>query len=1275
MNPIEDIYGLTPAQEGMYYQFFRDNHTDAYHLYDLFSCNDEVDFSLLKQTIFLLALRHPVLKTAFAVADGVVKQVILSNRRPATVFLTTEAAFSENELDTILRNEKEYRFDLLKDPLVRCVFIQFSDKRFLLVHTHHLIADGWSMSVLFSDLLSYYNKLAQNTDAEMLAKQIEEERKAETPFSEYVNMVRAADAPSARKYWLNLLAGGTVCALPKDFSKQNSGFKYTSSTISRKLRRQTDEFARNCRISVNTVFECVFSLVLQKYSGEKDIIFNKVISGKNVGLPNIERTFGPMLNTVPLRACCENGISPYEYLCYLHNQSVKANESGFLPFADIYRSCGIDPGSIEILFAFENYELSVPDDTVIRPLRHIEQTEFPLTVNLIPVCDEYRFDCIFDSGCFNASTVASIQNSFISVLSVLTSYDDISLNNPSNLSGLTGLLSDEKEKILNDFNKTAVSYDSDKSIYELFLKQVEKNNQKAVITDGNTVVPLSKLASDAAVIDAYIRCTAGPGKHIIGVICDRSYTELALIYGIIRGGNAYLPIFPRFPEERIRTMLGNSGCSLVLAQKCFAHIVEGAISAEDILNLSTDVIPPEPASKPDDTLYVIYTSGSTGTPKGAMVSNRSAVNRIEWMAKKYFSPDTVVMRKTPFTFDVSVWEIFGFALSGFSLYILPPEEHYNQKEVLSHIEKGGVTDIHFVPSVFSQFLAVLRQEPEAEIKLRSLKHVILSGECLQAKEVNEFRRFHDGLVTVHNLYGPTECAVDVTAYDCKEYETDPIPIGKPIDNTKIYIVNTDMQPVPVGVKGELLIAGDCVGKGYLNCTELTNSKFIDNPFGESKIYKTGDLAFYREDGCIVFAGRNDYQVKINGQRIEPGEIEVALSLVKGIESSVVIVLKDENERQSLCAFYTGIKNTACDLKTSLGKTLPAYMIPQTFIHLDRMPLNASGKIDRSALTKITVEKEEGNQKTDPPQNRTETEICLAFMDVLKVEYVGRTESFYELGGTSLDIIKLLSKEPLSALKPADFMENPTPAALAEKITAQYRQTQFLRPLYVPKYVKKALVLFSYGGGDATAYTALVSEFKKNNKAVSLYYIQWLDEQEIISAAGEIRELAKTSTVYFYSHCAGAATALKLLDTLNVDETVVPVLIAGGNVLPAFRKKSVNIWKNMTDSMILRFLKSAGFPSEKLTNEEKSEIVSRFRTETDSFFEYIREKTEPTRVSVDLILSKNDPFTRNYRSAVSRWTPYVSKVLSVKLTDSKSHYFQSTESGMLYEYLINKLKEG
>ena len=920
-----------------------------------------------------------------------------------------------------------------------------------------MILDGWSLPLLLKDLSDYYDALVSGTDKNVLEQKIRDELQTETSFAAYVNWIGSLNREAAFDYWQTLLKNYNAHRIYTPATNGSSSLITKDFSFSEETSTEIEAFAKKHKLTPNTVFECVAGLAVQKYKGTNDVVFGKVISGRHALLKRIDRTVGPFINTIPVRLKTKPSASPLSVLNQLQRQSVSSAEYGFLSLPQLCKVCELDSKAIDTLFVFENYPAA--DEKALRagmlqlrPVSFQEQTEFPFTVTVMKKNGSYLVRAAASSAQYSNWDLLCFLDTLQESMRRLIAMPEQLLTNAGTVSAFHALTSHETRRILYDFNDTAVSYDKERSVYDLFEAQVKKGGQ-ACIRDERQTCTFAQLNDDASRIDAYIRQTVGAEKQVVGVLCDRSYAQLAAIFGIVRGGNVYLPISPRYPSERMQTMLQTSGCKLVLAQKQYAQMLECACCVENILAQAVPDTLPAPAAKPDDALYVIYTSGSTGTPKGAMVTNRSAVNRIQWMANRLFDEATVVMLKTPYTFDVSVWEIFGFAMCGFSLYILPPDAHYSQNEVLAHIERGQVTDLHFVPTVFEQFLSALDHTPDAKQKLRSVRHLILSGESLLAKDVNAFRKYHDGQITVHNLYGPAECAVDVTAYTCAETETDPIPIGKPIANTQIYILDNYMQPVPIGVTGELCIAGDNVGLGYLNRPELTTEKFVDNPFGEGKLYKTGDLAHWRADGNIVFVGRNDFQVKLNGQRVEPGEIETALSAIEGVDSAAVIVKKDETDRPLLCAFYTGKEIPTADLRALLSRTLPRYMVPQVFVHLETMPLTASGKTDRSALPAANITPQADAAPCAPAKTKEEIALCKVLQTVLHSESFSMNSNYFALGGDSIRAIHLVSELEKSGYKlsVADVMRAETLRETARQmkqttVGALYRQDAVSGPI-------------------------------------------------------------------------------------------------------------------------------------------------------------------------------------------------------------------------------------
>ena len=1270
MNRIEDVYGLTPAQEGMFLQAFHDQHAATYQLCYLFQMEDGTDIPLFQQAIRLLALRHPVLKTAFAVVGGTIKQVILADRQPYIESIQMDEVFSEDVLQRIVREQSACPFDLQKDTLVRCFFICFSDKRFFLLHTHHLIADGWSMSILFQDLSAYYYFLIENKDPCALQMKAEEERAAQTSFAAYVNLIRAFDTDKMQRYWENRLAGGQGCTLPKTGGKRRTQIVRQGGHVSPRLRQRLEDFARVQHVPVNTVFECILSLTLQKHTGVRDLIFDKVISGKSVGLPQLERTVGPMINTVPVRACCADGITPLAFLQQIHSQSVHANEYGFLSLSDIFHQSGVDPNTVDVLFAFGNYDTPV-SDTERPPMRfvsHKEETEFPLTVNLSSDGDGYCLLCTFDSARLSETLVAAIQSSFLFIAERFANADPTALADPSAMSAFLQLTPEEKQTILHDFNNTTVPYDKTKSVYTLFAAQAWRVPDRSAVIFQNQRISFFELLEQVDAAADQLHAFQVSSGDVVAICLDR--TPLLIVYqlAVLKIGGVFLPIDKRNPKKRLQ----------FICQDCNVRLL---ITDADVSALSADcVVTPEelrakpvltPHAAPCDAMpgYIIYTSGSTGAPKGCMLTQPGLVNfciNNNTLACLRQEETHVFACVNSVAFDYFIAESLLPLLNGYTVALCSEDESMQQSLFLRVVQEHQIDVLMTTPTRLALFY-----DPGKDCRaLRQIGCLCTSGEPLNESLLN---RIYAGspAAQVYNPLGPSECTVWDLGGELDRSAGLDIHLGKPIANAQVYIVDSGMNPVPIGVTGELCIAGDGVGLGYLNRPALTTERFVDNPFGEGKLYETGDLVYWREDGNVVFVGRNDFQVKINGQRVELGEIEAALAALDGADSTAVIVRKDETGRQLLCAFYTGTETDGTALRASLSKTLPQYMVPQSFTHLETMPLTTSGKIDRHALDALPIAGQNANVGFAPPQNETERAICDVFAAALGQKEIGRDANFYDLGGTSLQLVRLLSHPLLDALTPSVFMSDPTPAGLAKRLDESAKTDYtYVVPLYTPKNAKKAIVLFPFAGGDAAAFTALAAKAREEKRDMALYFVDWPDEERLPEIEREIRCLTEKTDVWFYSHCAGCAIAMMLLDRLNEKTPCIRGYIAGANIPPRKALAGINAWARMSDSAIVKALENAGLVLEAEDDALLRGRLERFRRHTQICSAYFRGKTEKTKTTVTAIISKKDPFTPNYADAKARWRKVVTDVDRVVLLDTPSHYFQNTDTALLLDLFSN-----
>jgi amino acid adenylation domain-containing protein len=581
--------------------------------------------------------------------------------------------------------------------------------------------------------------------------------------------------------------------------------------------------------------------------------------------------------------------------------------------------------------------------------------------------------------------------------------------------------------LLDELNDTKADFPRGKCVHELFEEQVARTpDASAVVCEGQEI-SYAELNRRSNQLAHYLReLGVGPDARV-AVCLERSFEMVVALMAVLKAGGAYVPLDPAYPVERLRFMLEDSEPLALLTQRHLTGLFSGIGGKVPVLDLTaasaawsshpvTNPALQAVGLRPEHLAYVIYTSGSTGNPKGVLVHHRGVVNRLVWMQHAYgLEPGEAVLQKTPFGFDVSVWEFFWTLQTGAKLVMARPEGHKDPGYLVETIRRNKITTMHFVPSMLQIFL-----EHEDLSNMPSLVRVVCSGEALPAALL---QRFQERIphAALHNLYGPTEAAVDVTAWTAPaNFKDSMVPIGKPVWNTQMYVLDGHGEPVPMGVTGELYIGGVQVARGYLNRPELTAERFVADPFSSepgARMYRTGDLARWLADGNIEYLGRNDFQVKIRGFRIELGEIEARLAEHPAVREVAVLAREDTPGDKRLVAYYTASPLVdeseegtvgAEQFRSHLSASLPDYMIPAAFVRLESLPLTPNGKLDRKALP-APVADSYSAPKYEPPQGEVETRLAAIWAEVLKLDRVGRHDNFFDLGGHSLMLVQVVTR--------------------------------------------------------------------------------------------------------------------------------------------------------------------------------------------------------------------------------------------------------------------------
>jgi amino acid adenylation domain-containing protein len=1007
---IEDAYPLTMLQAGMLFHSAYAPETAVYHDISSLHIEASLEVELLRDILQRLTLRHPVLRTSFDLAHFSEPLQLVHSEMEVPLEVADLAGLSsaqqERAIGAWIEAEKRRTFEAGRPPLVRFAVHLRGERSFQLsLGFHHAILDGWSLAVLTSELLRLY--LAGLGEAGI---GLEPEPKAS--FREYVALeIEASGSAEGEHYWLDRLRDGTRTVLPRwpgprrdSLSRRVLGHEVPlQEEVSSGLAR----LARQAAVPIKSVLLAAHLRVLGCLSGQTDVLTGLVSNGRPE-IPDGERVLGLFLNTLPFHLEISGGT----WLELV--QATFAAEREALPFrryplAKLQRALGDQP-LVETAFNFIHFHvydsLRGAGRLRVQDARFEEETDLPLVVHFTlsySPAPEIRLTLAHDLGEFGEQQIRAIGEVYARTLRTMAA-------GPEERYELAMLLPEADLTRLTAWNATERPYPFDVCLHELIEAQVERSPETAAVVYGGQELTYRELNARANLL-AYQLHDLGIGPEERVAICvERSLEMVVGLLGILKAGAAYVPLDPDYPRERLAFMLEDSRAAALLTQERLVEILPAPLPRtilldtgwRDLARTSRDSV--GAGVLPENAAYVIYTSGSTGKPKGAVIPHRGIVNRLLWMQEAYgLTPNDRVLQKTPFSFDVSVWEFFWPLLTGARLVLARPQGHRDPAYLASLIKEQGITTLHFVPSMLATFLG----EPAAA-GCHCLKRVMCSGEALSpALQERFFERLGGNGIGLHNLYGPTEASVDVTAWRCEPGLHNPVPIGSPVANTQIHVLDTHLRPVPVGSPGELHIAGVQLGRGYLGRPDLTAERFTPDPVGEpgGRLYKTGDLSRWLPNGTLEYLGRLDHQVKVRGFRVEPGEIEVELERHPAVHAVVVAAREDRPGDRRLVAYLTATPKTSPvgveELREHLRAHLPEYMIPSVFVWLPELPLSPNGKVDRRALPAPEDARPELERPYVCPDTPVERALAEIWSEALGVKKVGIDDDFFALGGDSI----------------------------------------------------------------------------------------------------------------------------------------------------------------------------------------------------------------------------------------------------------------------------------
>ncbi|MGP9687513.1 non-ribosomal peptide synthetase, partial [Halomonas sp. AOP25-F1-15] len=810
--------------------------------------------------------------------------------------------------------------------------------------------------------------------------------------------------------------------------------------VAQQVRKQAQRYG----VSTASLFHLAWALVLSKTTGRDDVVFGTLLFGRMQGAEGAERALGMFINTLPIRIRMDSqGIDNCLRRTHEALSALLHHEHASLALA---QHCSGLPGGTPLFTTLFNYRYSPPQDEDIQAspgmilLDSQERTNYPITMSVDDLGN--GFQLVGQVSCsIGAQRLCDYLNT-----AIVEVVENLQVT-PQQLLNEISLLRADEQQLLSEWGKNTQQYSDSSPIHHLIERQASATPAATALVFEEQSLSYAELNASANRLAHYLIGLGVKPETQVGIAVERSIEMVVGLLAILKAGGAYVPLDPDYPVERLAYMIEDSGLKLLFTQQ---HLRE-SLSVDERLNVieldQLDVAQhastnPEVALHGENIAYVIYTSGSTGRPKGAANRHQALNNRLQWMQDAYhLTTDDVVLQKTPFSFDVSVWEFFWPLMQGGQLVVAPPGAHREPAQLVELIRTHNITTLHFVPSMLQAFLA--HGEIEA---CTSLTRLMCSGEALPAELQNQvFTRLpHTWL---YNLYGPTEAAIDVTHWTCQDDGRNQVAIGQPIAGIRTYVLDGDLSLAPLGVAGELYLGGIGLARGYLHRSNLTAERFIADPFVQGeRLYRTGDLVRWREDGQLEYLGRLDHQVKIRGFRIELGEIEAQLLSQPEVREAVVVAQEGPGGAR-LVAYVVpqaGSELDTSSLREALGQKLPDYMVPGTVVTLDTLPLNANGKVDRKALPEPELA---SSSKYEPPQGGVEEALAEIWSEVLSVECVGRHDNFFELGGHSLLALKVLEKMRHQGLtaQVRTLFQYPELVAFAQALTQAPEQYEITIP--------------------------------------------------------------------------------------------------------------------------------------------------------------------------------------------------------------------------------------
>jgi amino acid adenylation domain-containing protein len=1066
---VHNIFQLSFAQQRLRFLYGLDPSSPAYNLAEALLLKGPLDATALQRSLTTIVARHEALRTIFPVIEGEAVQVIvpeLTVALPEIDLWSRPVQERESEARRLIQELAQQPFVLEEGPLLRAALLRLADdEQILLLAMHHIIADGWSMGVLFRELAALYAAYTarQPGGGPLPALPIQ--------YADYSlwqrQRLQGETLRELLDYWAGHLGDPVpVLELPTDRPRpplqQFHGAHYRF-TLPPSLRDSLQQLSQRLGLTLFMTLLGGFQALLARYSGQEDVVIGTPIANRNRA--EIEGLIGCFVNTLVLRANLGGDPSVEQLLERARELCVNAYAHQDLPFEKLVealqpeRDLSRNP-LFQVMFVLQNASeatLKLPGLRVEHLRPDLGTAQLDLRLSISETAQSLACLLEYNSDLFDAATIQRLAGHFQTLL------EGMAREPRQRLSRLPLLTAVEQRQLLQEWTATGAHFPLDQSVAQLFEAQVRRSPDAIAAQDGEQALSYAELNRRANRLARQLMAQGVGPESLVALLDQRSVALLTAILAVFKAGGAYLPLDPQHPPARLRQVLAQSGSRLVLAGDDFLDVLAEAITELEAQPRIMRITPAATGQEsdnlpavgdPQNLAYVIYTSGSTGLPKGAMVERRGMINHLYLKIRDLDLNERDTLAQTASQcFDISVWQFLAPLLVGGRVLIVPDEIAHDPGRLLPELIARQVSIWEAVPSLLSALLEGLEQNLIPRHELAALRWLMLTGEALPPDLCERWLARYPQ-IPIMNAYGPTECSDDVTHHVIGRPPATtlrPTPIGRAVANMQLYILDAAYQPQPIGVAGEIYVGGVGVGRGYLGDAAKTAQVFVPHPFTTqpgARLYKTGDLARYLPDGTLEYLGRLDHQVKLRGYRIELGEIEAILRQHPAVREAVVVAREDAGSDKRLVAYVVGEHrdaetseqsgSRAAELRRFLQQRLPEYMLPSAFVELERLPLTPNGKLDRAALPAPTAV-EAPDAVFVAPGTQVEQAIAATWQEVLRVEKIGVHDNFFDLGGHSLLIIQLQSKLRAALerdLSLVELLKYPTVSALARYLSEE-----------------------------------------------------------------------------------------------------------------------------------------------------------------------------------------------------------------------------------------------